>query len=207
MSAQTDPIQSRLLIVLALITGIALTVAINTEFAKNLGADIFVQVILKLMTALIFIYTLKTKWVDWRLRIFGGIFISALSLSTVYSVTQNWTRLPWVKAEAFNTANSFLNSLKGRDGQAALAYLTVDDKCVTPSDLLQPNAQPVGWVLTEMDKFSNIIGSAVFTDGEEANILLRMKWMDNRWRIDGMIFGIYPNERLDVDFLSDRCPK
>jgi hypothetical protein len=140
------------------------------------------------------------------MQIFTAIAICTTLLIMVGTIREGWPRLPWVKVEAFNTANHFMTDLKNSDEQAALAYLTVGEECVSSKELSDPKVQPVNWVfLTEMDQFSNIHGTATFSDGKETGILLRMRWLDNRWQIDGVHFETYPDVRLDLDFLTSRC--
>jgi hypothetical protein len=116
----------------------------------------------------------------------------------VSNVYGNRPRLPWVKAEAYATVDEFMTDLKEEDYGGAVASFTPRMRqCVNPDDLSQPDAQPIGWELSEMDKHSNILGTATFSDGQELSLTVRMVWSDGQWQINGFWFGMWPETRLD----------
>jgi hypothetical protein len=55
----------------------------------------------------------------------------------------------------------------------------------------------------ELRKSSRIVGSAVFSDNQEDQVLIWVEWLDNRWQITGVLFGMWPDERMD--FVHLRC--
>ncbi len=97
-----------------------------------------------------------------------------------------------------------MTDLQEEDYIAAMTRLTPHmQRCLEPQDLDQPDVQPLCWELSEMDEFSNIHGTAVFSDGREFPLMFRMVWLEGRWQINGFEFGAWPEKRLD--YLDLRC--
>lgn len=189
-----------LLVVFVLVAGIGAVIALRSESAKNLGVDIFFDVAINICLLGFYAHLLKRNWHTWKSwsKIGLVLLMGAMILITVNDIDDNWPRLPWVKAKAFTTVDEFMINLKERDYATATTRFTPRIRqCINPDDLNQPNAQPINWELSEMDKFSNILGTATFSDGQELSLTVRMVWSDDQWQINGFWFGMWPETRLD----------
>lgn len=194
-----------LLVVLTLIGGVGIIAIAQSEPAKTIGLDIFLDVIAALSILGIWSYIIWKNWHTWKLwhKLISMLLMGFAILSTVNDVADNWPRLPWVKTGAFTTVDEFLTALQERDYVAAMADLTPRmQRCVDPADLNQQDTQPVDWELSEMDRFSNIKGTATFSDGQELELTVRTVWSDGQWQINGFWFGMRPEEKLDYSSMD-----
>ena len=189
-----------LLIVLAFAAGIGAFAVSRSEPAKSMGVDIFFDIAWDIYMLGFWAYLLKKNWHTWKSwgKIGLVLLMGVIALIMVSDIYDNWHRLPWVKAKAFTTVDEFMTDLKEQDYTTATTRFTPRMRqCVNPDDLNQPDAQPANWELSEMDKFSNILGTATFSDGQELSLTVRMVWSDGRWQINGFWFGEWPEARLD----------
>lgn len=215
--AKLKKIYLAVLIIIVLIIGFAA----NTEQARNLGIDIFFNTAAYITAILGTLYLFKIDQANPENRKWQILRMISIGLNiylAIITIFMGWPRMPWVKAEAFNTANQFMTELKSDDVQAASAYLTVGEECASLKALFDPRVQPVSWVFSpepnrvsqvnhsdslHIDYFLSINGIVTFSGGEKTNLLLQMRWQDNRWKLDGIRFEAYPD--LDLDSLASRC--
>jgi hypothetical protein len=202
MKTQASPKRHRgiLLILLTVALSIAAIIAVESEPARQLGLDIFCQGIAGAITLGTLVYFLKKMWNVWKTwqRVLFLLLIVLGIFATASDIVDDWSRLPWVKAEAFITVDEFMTALKEQNYSSAVTRFTPRmQRCVAPSDLSQPNARPVSWELYEMDEFSNIVGTATFSDGQELSLTVRMVWSDGQWEINGFWFGGLSESGLD----------
>ncbi|MBN1920276.1 MAG: hypothetical protein JW892_03455 [Anaerolineae bacterium] len=193
-------------IVLYCIVVIGVLIAFDSQPAKDLGLDALFGVLTQVVIVVWYLFWIKKQWKGWKLwqKIGITIIIALMTFSTVNEIVDEWPRLPWVKAEAFTTVDEFMTDLQEKNYAAAMTVLTPRmQRCINPSDLDQPDAQPISWELTEIQGISNIHGTATFVDGQELALTVRIEWADKQWWINGFWFGNWPEERLD--FSSVHC--
>jgi len=100
--------------------------------------------------------------------------------------------------------DQFLNDFKAED------YSSFDDsftprfqRCIDVNDFEKLDTHPVMWILDEMDEysskdeFSDMYGRAVFSDGAELLLHVRMECSGRKWLIDGFWFGADGEARLN----------
>ncbi len=193
-------LKKNFLILLMLTVAIGTFIALNSKAAKDRGLDIFFYVFIKIAVVALWLYLMKRNWNVWKpgYKIGLALLIAMTTSTTTSRIIDDWPRLPWIKADAFNTVDEFMTNLKEKDYTAATTRFTPRmQRCVNPSDLSQADAQPTSWELNEMDEFSNILGTATFSDGQELSLTVRMVWTDDHWQINSFWFGRWPETRLD----------
>lgn len=176
-----------------------------TEPGKSIGLDIFLGAAVDVYVLGLWIYLSKIYWDKWKLwpKIGVVLFAGLIVCNSVMGVIGDWTRLPWIKAEAFTTVDEFLTDLKGENYASAMTRFTPRMRqCVNSDDFSQSNAQLRSWELSEMDQFSNILGMATFSDDQDLPLTVRMVWSDGQWQINGFWFGRWPETRLDYSSMQ-----
>lgn len=187
-----------------LILGASLLVFVRSPTGQMIGADTWLDIGQSLTFIGVFVFLLKSNWRKWGLlrKAFIGVMIIMAALVLAMSLYTKWPRSPWGRAGVFQSANDFMSDLHSANYPAAVAKLSpVTQRDVGLSGLRPvPNAQPVSWEFIGMEGYSTITGTAIFTDGVELPITVKLRWHAARWQIYGVTFGEANDIR--VDFLA-----
>jgi hypothetical protein len=185
------------------------TIVLSVLHLVQPDVDIWQQVLTCLQLVLFLVIAgfatlqLRNNWhkLEKGFRILMIAMITTLLLAFPVSVYIDWPHLPWGRASAFQVADEFLADLKAADYTAAREKLTpVTQRSLSANALGGSSAQPITWQLGRMDRYDVITGTAVFADGIELPIQLRMDWLHGRWQIYGVTFGDRSGD-LRLDFM------
>ena len=168
-------------------------------------------------------YLTISRWRDstGSQKIYMSSMIVIFALSFVCVVYGTWTQFPWGRASAFRTANAFMTDLnKGNYTNAIQKLSYVTQEQIGVDDLNKPDIRPVSWQLISVEDSDSadpiqINGKAIFADDTELPIQMKMDWYNGRWRIYGVTFGEWredkqsysqANTRLDFTICCDYWP-
>jgi hypothetical protein len=108
------------------------------------------------------------------------------------SFDNQWGDFPWGRASALTTANDFMLNLKNANYAAAFEKLSPGtQEFVTEKYLGQSRVRPVSWHFENIDRPLLIRGKAVFADGVELPIEIKVRRMNYEWKIYDVRFGEY----------------
>lgn len=197
MKKQTN-IKTILYVLLAFI--FAISMVFTFYFLEDVGLGSLLSIFSWVTCVIAWLYLMKKNWGIWKLRskLVITLFIGLSFFIRADEVIADWSRLPWVKAGAFTTVDGFMTDLKEGNYDLVMEKFTPRmQRCVIPVDLSQPNDQLVSWQLSGMNEYSNIQGTAKFSDGQELDLVVRMVWSNNQWWINGFWFGMGSTKKLD----------
>lgn len=186
---------------LTLILGGSITILAYSPLGQKFDADAWLNITTPLLLIVAYALLIKSNWHKWRRlqKILMGIIAFMVVLLFFASLYLQWPRLPWGQAGAFQAADTFMSNLKDKDYTAARQQLTP----VAQRNIIGfggAKAQPASWQLMSMDNDSIITGTAIFVDGTELPITLRMQWLNGHWQIYGVTFGDEFDD-LRIDFM------
>lgn len=164
----------------------------NSTKGKEIYADVWLQILLPLILLCGVITIILGTWKTVnRQRRFILICASVmLVLFAVSTTLYDWQYLPWGRASAFETADSFMTDLKNADSAAAYERLApVAQNHIPAKDFNYPETQPASWHWESIDRYSVITGDAAFADGTRSPIEIRLDWINYEWKIYGVKFG------------------
>lgn len=172
----------------------------QSQLAKERGLDVLFDLFAKVILLVALLAILQRNWHTARIgsKVVLGFLIACVAFFAISGLINDWPRLPWVKAEAFHTADTFLTDMQANDTASVWRSFTHRmQQCVKLEDLTQPDAQPISWELHGMDAYTNIHGTAIFADGQALSLTVRMLWDERQWRINGFWFGSWDDGKLD----------
>ena len=176
--------------------GVVLIILFNTPKGKELNAEAWFDIVIAVFMLGAYAFTV---FKDWKKRNFQqnslwSVLLVLITLFTVYQATDKWQYLPWGRASAFNTADSFLVAMNQGDYEGATQYMKpcVREKVGTGVLRDESRTKPISWQLVDYERdyaFVSIIGTAKLIDDSVVRVEFQMQWNGFKWEVFSVIFG------------------
>ena len=175
---------------------VAMIVLANTPIGKEFYADAWLNICIPIFALTAYLLLVVKTWekINNQQKLLWSLLLIAMTFFAVYETSDNWQYLPWGRASAFKTSDSFLVSMNKGDYEGATQYMKPCVREKVGTDVLRDENQtkPISWQFTDYKReYSSVstIGTAKLVDGSEVRIEFQMSWNGFKWEIFSVIFG------------------
>ena len=175
---------------------VAMIVLANTPIGKEFYADAWLNIGIPIFALTAYLLLVVKTWekINNQQKLLWSLLLVAMTFFAVYETSDNWQYLPWGRASAFKTSDSFLVSMNKGDYEGATQYMKpcVREKVGTGVLRDENQTKPISWQFTDYKReYSSVstIGTAKLVDGSEVRIEFQMSWNGFKWEIFSVIFG------------------